>query len=619
MMYQTTGSTCSPGGRSRAPGRAAAVLVVALTILATGLLARPATAAPVVDGIFCGMPLARRLASGATDTFVTSLLPGTVVSTNIIAPAGDPLFKLQSGNFSPATATCAGELLLTTIADDMMAPLPGTINVTSCFDPTAAGDYTITLSVVSAGPDNCAVPLPCGMPLNASFATPGEVDSYTFPGSQGDTVTLAVTNVDRAIGQVHLRLFDPSGAPLADDPANCPSSLHMRLPASGAYTLLVSACTGAPQGHYTVTWSQQPSCTAKQPPGQLAYVTNADSGTMSVVDLSTNSTKLTMPIAPLGQAEVASLTFVAITPNGGFTWATYEHSSSAAVVNTSTNLLTASVPSGLDANGIAISPDGALAYVVSNSLGGIVLVDTKTNKPTRVVGQQELQSFLQGAATATTQDGTFLYVVAEDSSGLAKINTIDYSVDFVTTYDLGLYDAFAVSPDASFIYVGTLTGIARIDTQTNILTDNIELGEPFAIAFTADGGRAYATLADTSVVAVIDTATKTVVDTIPGVGDSPGGIAISPETGLAYVTDFTAAANEPGVFVIDTKTNRVIASLPTLGDGPTAIALTTAPAGLCVGDTLGETKVTVDEIVLSLNYLLHGCPGRFPSLSVPFP
>jgi YVTN family beta-propeller protein len=628
MTNETTGSTRSPAGWARAAGQAAVAFAVGLAIAVAAQLGGATPAAYAVmntqDGIFCGVPLSRHLEAGATNSFVASLLPGTVASADIIDTANLGVLKMQSVNFSPATGTCGGDLLLTAITDQQMMPLPGTINVTDCFQPAVAHDYTISLSVVSDGPDNCAASLPCGMPLTAGFGVKGEVDSYTFPGQQGDNISFAVTNISPAIGQVRVRLFDPSGTSIYDGfntNPTCQGSFSTRLPTTGAYTALISSCNGAKNGQYTVTW-QPPSCTAKQPPGQFAYVTNADSGTMSVIDLSTNTARLTMPITPQGRAELASPTYVAITPNGGFAWATYGTSSTASVVNTSTNLLMASVPSGLDANGVAISPDGTTAYVVSNSLGGIAVVDTKTNKVTRVVALAEDLGFLQGAATATTQDGTFLYVVSEDEAGLVKINTATYLTEAVTILDppgLGLYDAFAVSPDASFIYAGTLDGIAVIDTATNSVIKSIAVGEPFAIAFTADGRKAYATIADSQVIAIIDTTTHQAIGSIENVGDSPGGIAISPDTGIAYSTDFTAAANEPGVFVIDTKTNKVITSLPTLGDGPTGIALTTAPTGLCVGDAQGETQVTVDELVLSVNYLLDGCPGQFPSVSRPFP
>jgi YVTN family beta-propeller protein len=648
MTQHTTGSSRGPAGRSRAPRRTAVILVVGIgatiTFQLLGAVVREARAQDnTVDGIFCGVPLARQLAPNATDSFNTSLQPGTVASADIAATdqnGRNDFVKLESAGFTPATSTCGGELLLTAISGPGMIPVTGTLSVNRSCPGSAAQNYTLTLSVVSQGQDNCAVPLPCGMPLSGSLDLPGEVDSYTFSGSAGDQVSISETfKGDARDGQVRLRLFDPSGTSIFDQPGTCPASLQTQLPKSGAYTVLISPCgSGASTGNYTLTWQPSASCTPKQPPNQFAYVVNADSGTMSVIDLSTNTAKLAIPITASGTAEIASPTYVAITPNGGFAWATYSASNFTSVVNTSTNVLATSVPTGFDSNGVAISPDGSLAYVVSDSLGGIALVDTQTNKVTSVVALADDLGFVQGIQAVAAQDGTFLYVVSEDGSALAKINAQDYVIENVAPYDLGIYDAFAVSADGTFAYVGTLDGIGVIDTDTMMQTGEIANvgGEPFAIAFSPDGRTAYATLPDTpdpndpscndpehpkdcpGTIAVIDVASEQVTKIlVNAAGDSPGGIAISPETGLAYVTDFTAGSDQLGVFVIDTATYKTIASVPALGDSPSAIALTTAPTGLCVGDAKGETKVTVDELVLSVNYLLNGCPGRFPS--VPFP
>jgi YVTN family beta-propeller protein len=155
-----------------------------------------------------------------------------------------------------------------------------------------------------------------------------------------------------------------------------------------------------------------------------------------------------------------------------------------------------------------------------------------------------------------------------------------------------------------------------IETATNSEFATIPLGEdePFDIAFSPSGGTAYVSLPDSSTLAIIDTTTGRVTDSIP-VGVDPAGIAVSADGGLVYVTDFTAGATDAGFAVIDTTTKKVIATAPTLGDGPTEVELTTPPSGLCVGDSEGQTKVTIDELILSVNYALNGCPGRFPSQS----
>jgi DNA-binding beta-propeller fold protein YncE len=569
------------------------------------------------EAIFCGVPLARHLPSDAAASFDTSLLPGTIVSADVIPAVG--LLQMQAVNFATDQQTCMVDLVLAVPQSPLgMTAEPSTIKVSHCLD-NLEHDYTVTLSVVSAGPDNCAIPLPCGTAVKGGYPVANQVSSYSFPGVDGDTVNLTVATSavpDRL--QVRIRLFDPSGAKIADDAASCSGQLSKQLTVSGNYTVLISPCSAGKNLPYTITL-QPPSCTPQRPAGQFAYVTNADSGTMSVVDLSTNTTKLVTPITPVGRESVGALTAVAITPNGAFAWANYATASSTSVVNTSTNLLMASVPTGLDANGVAFTADSATAYVVANALGGIAVVDTAKDQVTQVVARDI--GFSQGIASLTTSTGTFLYVISEDvgdAGGLVRINTRDYT-SVVSNLDLGFYDAFAITPDGSQVYAGTIDGIMVIDAATMKMLASIpSTPEPFGIAFTADGRFAYATSPDNGVVTVIDTRDPPrVVSSISNVGGTPAGIAISPTSGIGYVTDATAGPTDPGLFVFDTRTNQVIASTSVLGAGPTGIALTTAPTGLCVGDAEGQSVVTVNELVESVNEALNGCPGQFPAPPAP--
>src|SRR5229473_3226226 len=68
---------------------------------------------------------------------------------------------------------------------------------------------------------------------------------------------------------------------------------------------------------------------------------------------------------------------------------------------------------------------------------------------------------------------------------------------------------------------------------------------------------AYITNQSSSTVSVIDTATDTVIATIP-VGLTPFGVAVSPDGSKVYVTHEFANA----VSVIDTATNTVSAMIP---------------------------------------------------------
>ena len=69
--------------------------------------------------------------------------------------------------------------------------------------------------------------------------------------------------------------------------------------------------------------------------------------------------------------------------------------------------------------------------------------------------------------------------------------------------------------------------------------------------------RAYVTNEGAGSVSVIDTATNTIVATVP-VGSNPDGIAVTPNGAFAYVAQESATT----VSVIDTATNTITATVP---------------------------------------------------------
>ena len=84
---------------------------------------------------------------------------------------------------------------------------------------------------------------------------------------------------------------------------------------------------------------------------------------------------------------------------------------------------------------------------------------------------------------------------------------------------------------------------------------------PHGLAVTPDGKRVYVAILDDNNVSVIDTASNTVVATVP-VGTNLQGVAVTPDGKHVYVTN----ANSLGtVSVIDTATNTVEATTLAVG------------------------------------------------------
>jgi YVTN family beta-propeller protein len=205
---------------------------------------------------------------------------------------------------------------------------------------------------------------------------------------------------------------------------------------------------------------------------------------------------------------------------------------SVSVIDTATNTVVGSpIPVGLSPLGVAITPDGAHAYVTNNSDGSVSVIDTATNtavgSPIPVGGHP--------FGLAITPDGTRAYVALQ----------------------------FGPAP----------TTVSVIDTTTNTVVGQIPVDFPTGVAITPDGTRAYvlpccAIGFGNRPVSVIDTATNTVVAAIQLPPDAfndtdQEGVAITSDGTRVYVVnDFSS------VFVIDTATNTVVGSPIQVGSVP---------------------------------------------------
>src|SRR5215204_1022026 len=99
--------------------------------------------------------------------------------------------------------------------------------------------------------------------------------------------------------------------------------------------------------------------------------------------------------------------------------------------------------------------------------------------------------------------------------------------------------------------------------------------------------RAYVTNALDNTVSVIDSATNTVVATVP-VGITPEGVAVTPDGAYAYVANF----NNNTVSVIAAATNTVVATVP-VGKNPFGTAITPDGAFAYVAN---DTTISVIDI-----------------------
>jgi YVTN family beta-propeller protein len=266
----------------------------------------------------------------------------------------------------------------------------------------------------------------------------------------------------------------------------------------------------------------------------FAYVANAQSKSVSVIDTATNKVVGTPIPTPPGLEPVA----VAVAPDGTQVYVTLSgEPGKVSVIDTATNKVVATVMVGNFPVGVAVSPDGTRAYVSNTFSGNVSVIDTTTNPPTvRAIPVGDTT----GGAIAVSPDGKKVYVGCH---GVGVIDTATNKV--VATVDVGggVIQGLAVSPDGKHVY-GTVHAEATetfvvIDTTTNPpkVVQTIELRkDPEGIAVSPDGKHVYVARTLGNNVAVIDTPFSGPARVVAGVGvgltpkESP-----SPRTGHRFM------------------------------------------------------------------------------------
>lgn len=201
---------------------------------------------------------------------------------------------------------------------------------------------------------------------------------------------------------------------------------------------------------------------------------------------------------------------------------------------------------------------------------------------------------------------TLVYVANSklfNGTPLQDVTIIDTATDtIVGTVTVGNRpNAVVASPDGSRVYVSytptNLTrGVAAIDTVTNTVAGSVTVPVFNYMAISPDGSRLYAvdqsaTINDNGTgVNVIDTASMTIVATItpPGV-TLPRGIAASPDGTRLYLAD----AHNGTIFIADTATNTIVDSIPEF------------PCGVCNGSDVGTITVALSPDGTRL-FAVHG-------------
>ncbi|MDX3224700.1 IPT/TIG domain-containing protein [Streptomyces sp. ME19-01-6] len=260
---------------------------------------------------------------------------------------------------------------------------------------------------------------------------------------------------------------------------------------------------------------------------------------------------------------------IAVTPNGAAAYIADSGGDTVTVVNTATDAVASTITVGSGPWEVAISPDGAHVYVSRPAAGAVMVITTATNAVTATIS-----GFTGPRGLAVRPDGSRLYVA---NSGGNTVAVVDTATNTVTgTVAVGNTPDTVVSrPDGAVMYVSNIGSgtVSVINTTGNAVTATISgFTSPRGLAVSPDGSRLYVANSGGNTVGVANTATNTVTGTIR-LAAGPAYLAMSPDGTLLYAV----TPGRGSLTVINPATSTVTATLVGFGSPQ---RITTSPDGL---------------------------------------
>lgn len=324
---------------------------------------------------------------------------------------------------------------------------------------------------------------------------------------------------------------------------------------------------------------------------QLLYITNEAGNTVTVVDPSTGITVAVIPTgwAPTGIVANRAGSKVYVVNCGSLcTLSGGDYDNAVSVIDTATRAVTDVIRVGEDPTRIAINPEETRLYVTNHQDNTVSVISTSTNEVIATI-----PVLYRPTGIAVHPNGAFVYVSSGEANSLDVIDAATNSV-VATVPGVG-GPSVALNPQGTFAYIATdgpsefVPGtVSVVSTLTNSLVASIQVGNfPYAVAVEPTGALVYVANYNSGTVSVIDAATTMVTATIP-VGASPRAIAVDASGSFAYV----ANGSSNSVSVVDLATNTVRANIGA-GVSPVGLVITRPPWPQGVSDCQGGKWRTV--------------------------
>jgi YVTN family beta-propeller protein len=488
-------------------------------------------------------------ALGASDTFTCTVGATYSCFTNVInGGAGSPTLTSTvqdvANQSSPSGQATNSSLLITIQAPITVTPEQtswptavvgrsyGMLGTPQNFDATGGispyvsfvpvggsfpGTFTCTPSTPSGSPGQCSSATITGIAGTpyAPEVTAKDTGSQSAPPGTGTSSNIASVAVSPALQITTTTLPNALVAYPYPNPATpTASTLAATGGVVGTYTWLgpgAVSCTVAPAGTL-------PSNITLSAAGELAGTPATASATDTQFTFDVCVSDAGNSMVPAGNVTSGNYTVNVLNT---FAYVAEPNVPQVEVVNTTTKAAVSQIAltSGTGPSNVAISPNGARAYVTLGDTNALAVIDTITNT---LSSTHSIAGCIAPQGVAAT--ATLIYVACTGSNTVAVLNATTFAATTTITPPAGGNPiGVAIRSDNARVYV-TLSGLNRI-----LIIDNTQ-SPPVAIAMTAlDSGN----------------------------GNVPMGIALAPSGGktYAYIAKQEGTASNPGIDVFDVTTD----------------------------------------------------------------
>ncbi len=328
----------------------------------------------------------------------------------------------------------------------------------------------------------------------------------------------------------------------------------------------------------TIPVGTYPTTTAVNSNTNMIYVANTQSGTISVINGTTNAVVSTINLltTPYGIDVNPTSNVVYVAENTA-----WQPNPKAViqVINGSTNQVVATITPQLYPYDLRVNPTTNKIYVLENSgfqtngpTGAIQVINGTTDDITTTINTGSLPN--HGIALDPTTNKIYVYNMVIDGT----TDTIASQISGLCSYGL------AVNQPTNRLYSTCSGSVQVVDLSTNTVIATVSAGA-FGVDVNPTTNKIYVTDPGNSnnytSVAIIDGSTNTVMQKIT-VGNGPSGVAINSHTNKAYVTN--QGSNTVSVI-----------------DGNSASTFTAPSAPQSLQASAGNSQVTISWTIPSNN------------------